>query len=802
MRLASSALCACLLLPLTGSPSLKVEPAIIPDWSGLQSRLREANRIQAGSRPADALLIYQGIRNSAVDAAAWPIRTRAIWGIGACSFLLRQYREALDAYWQARRIYELHHEADLVADLDANLSSLYRHLGDEDAALAALDRSLACTTDPRGRRRRLLVQRAAMHADRGEATAAEQFFREGAEESAKAGDWRLASNAWDQLGRMHLLDGRLADASTSLQKGYEIRKVHRIPVLFVSLQNLAVLRLEQGRFRQAARLFDEAAWTGGGSTPQWYFYEARARLRMRQGKHAAADADLRVSLHLAKDYMASAPNGGPARRAAARTVRRAFDSFITFQARSYLTHHNPAGMEAAFDAADEYRSWVLQAELARKPLHPDRHRAYSDLLDQLRSTELEMLLDPNGPAALKLAGIRERLMLYEAAAPWPAAQSWHGRLAATQKYLSGLAEPTALLLFHTADSASFLWAVTSRDVELIPLPSRSQLAAAAAAFRTGLLENNVEDRGRRLSRILLGRLPSQIRDVRSWLLSLDDGLYDVPFAGLAFPAGERYRPLVVSHALRQVPAAASLVVRAEPAPSGQEDFVGIGDPVYNLADERRLNALARFFLRVSVARPHSIDLNRLPGSGREVRNCLKEWGGNGYVITGPNVSRSSVLDAVDREPAVIHFATHVVRGEGERTNAMLALGITAAGDPEFLGSEEIAARQCRAGLVVLSGCASGRGWVSPGAGLMGLARGWLLAGTRNILATHWATADDSGLLLQRFYHHYRRLPRGGSVSPGFLLAEALRRAQLEAWTAGGGIGQYRSWSGYFIMGRP
>src|SRR6267378_2103931 len=77
-----------------------------------------------------------------------------------------------------------------------------------------------------------------------------------------------------------------------------------------------------------------------------------------------------------------------------------------------------------------------------------------------------------------------------------------------------------------------------------------------------------------------------------------------------------------------------------------------------------------------------------------------------------------------------------------------------------------------AGLIVLSGCASGAALARPGAGLMGMTRAWLMAGARAVVATGWSTPDDVGVFFGRFY---RRLQRSSSSDP----AEALQGAQIE-----------------------
>jgi CHAT domain-containing protein len=81
-------------------------------------------------------------------------------------------------------------------------------------------------------------------------------------------------------------------------------------------------------------------------------------------------------------------------------------------------------------------------------------------------------------------------------------------------------------------------------------------------------------------------------------------------------------------------------------------------------------------------------------------------------------------------------------------------------------------------IVVLSGCASQRGKVVPGAGLIGLSRAWLLAGASAVVVSAWPTPDDSGRFFEVFYSSLER--RDGSAhSVVERAASALRAAQLE-----------------------
>src|SRR5207245_685731 len=147
--------------------------------------------------------------------------------------------------------------------------------------------------------------------------------------------------------------------------------------------------------------------------------------------------------------------------------------------------------------------------------------------------------------------------------------------------------------------------------------------------------------------------------------------------------------------------------RSDPArPSSL--FVGVGDPIYNAADPRFFRRppgiVARWFGAVEAARP-ALWLPRLVGSGREVEACARSWTGEHVLLRGADVSRRKLAEQLERNPAVVHFATHFLEAS-DRTAAMIPLGLGGGNETEILPALEISHWRIHAGLVVLSGCDS------------------------------------------------------------------------------------------------
>jgi CHAT domain-containing protein len=118
----------------------------------------------------------------------------------------------------------------------------------------------------------------------------------------------------------------------------------------------------------------------------------------------------------------------------------------------------------------------------------------------------------------------------------------------------------------------------------------------------------------------------------------------------------------------------------------------------------------------------------------------------------------------------LHIASH---GEFNSDGALDSRLLLARDDQNdgSLTVRELYDLRLDAALVTLSACETGLGQAMGGDDLVGLTRGFLYAGSNNIVASLWAVSDEETALLMKGF--YRRLKIGTSKK------EALRQAQLE-----------------------
>ncbi|MBV9404360.1 MAG: CHAT domain-containing protein [Acidobacteriaceae bacterium] len=354
-----------------------------------------------------------------------------------------------------------------------------------------------------------------------------------------------------------------------------------------------------------------------------------------------------------------------------------------------------------------------------------------------------------------------------------------------------------MLSFCLGKQRSFVWAVTGADVNLYQLPAENQIAAQAQSFSAGVQSGREASAAAlSLSRSLFEQLPAAAWAKPDWLLSADGVLLNgIPFSALPDIASrEHSEPLVAHHSLRALPSELLLLHANSEKPLNR--FVGVGDPIYNLADARRARNVA--FVDAAHSQPE-LTLGRLAGSDREIHAAAAKSGlPDVELLAGSEANGAALRKALARTPRILHFAVHVVSPNGQPDQAALALSLTKDNLPELLTRETIASYHVPGSLVVLSGCSSGQGTTLPSAGLIGLSRAWLLAGADAVVVTSWPTVDDSGRFFSAFYSHLQTIKTGSLASRASI---ALQQTKLEMLRSSGYRSTAAYWAAYSIVSK-
>ncbi len=366
-----------------------------------------------------------------------------------------------------------------------------------------------------------------------------------------------------------------------------------------------------------------------------------------------------------------------------------------------------------------------------------------------------------------------------------------------------LSRSEVLLSFSLGKNSSFLWTVTEAQVNVYKLAGEDGIGSLTKQFSQAVQSRqDTSVPGRRLSQELFGGLPASVWQKPEWLIVADAVLLSgVPFAALpdlsGSPAGKL---LSESHSIRFLPS--ELLLLSADKLKAQRRFVGMGDPIYNIADARQ-NRQVKVQPDTSRA---ALALPRLAGSDHEVRAAAKESGmAESEILVGQQATIAELQKAIVKRPEILHFAVHVVSPDpshadnpGQSSQAALALSLTKDDMPELLTPEAIATLRVPGSLVILSGCSSQKGEILPSAGLMGLSRAWLLAGASAVVVSAWPTPDDSGHFFSSFYSHFDAASSGTLAQRAAL---ALQQAQVDMGHGDGYRSSPKFWAAYSIISK-
>ncbi|MBL7995229.1 CHAT domain-containing protein [bacterium] len=187
----------------------------------------------------------------------------------------------------------------------------------------------------------------------------------------------------------------------------------------------------------------------------------------------------------------------------------------------------------------------------------------------------------------------------------------------------------------------------------------------------------------------------------------------------------------------------------------------------------------------------------LPYTEKEVNDILKLFekskrGGRIYVN---DAAKESNFKSVSSEKfRFIHIASHGFINESnpKLSGIIFSQRDTNSSDDGVLYAGEIYDLKLDAELVALSACKSGWGKIIKGEGIMGLTRGFIYSGAKNVLVSLWQVGDESASELMIQFYEY--------VLSGNDLSTSLRKAKLDfirqkkyAYPA--------DWSAFVLIGR-
>jgi hypothetical protein len=468
-------------------------------------------------------------------------------------------------------------------------------------------------------------------------------------------------------------------------------------------------------------------------------------------------------------------------------LNETFSVLINAGNRVYLQTGDAELLKETFEAAEENRAESLEALL---PSFSDWRASLSTIgyrrkLSQLLREQRTALLVNSPDSRERMARLNSEVSRMEVAAGVTVRPPTGTVLDRVQR---NLPPGSALLSFSLGETASWLWSVDHGKLHLYSLPPKADLLKKIRDFQAAIADDDIHriaTIGPPLYRDLLGGPGRSYEQCSQWFISLDEQLYSLAFPALVVEAKENHPVYLTQRKTLQVLPGAQLFGVPDRGDFARRRFVLAGDGIYNRADPR--------YDKSGLISPAAWGMARLPGSGAEVRfaaDLLR----NAALLTGPSMTKDMLLKEIDRDPDVIHIASHVIEGNDHWHGGILALGMDSSGEPDLLTPREIQLHRIHSRLVVMSGCSSASGETLPASGLMGLTRAWLAAGAGEVLATQRPTMDENGDgLIGSFYLHLLA-SRDGNIP------EALREARRDMIGRGGWRAEPRYWSSFFLIG--
>jgi CHAT domain-containing protein/tetratricopeptide (TPR) repeat protein len=789
---------------------------------------QHARNLRKSGHLAQAIRAFDQLARAAHAEGNPDKEARLLLAKGSSQLRSFGYRDAACTYFRVIELAGIVQDPALLGAAYVSVAEIHVQLGDLRAAEREA-RQAVNILNVGGRAdylTRAEMQLAPIEAGQGHDRKTLESYRNAVGLAENSADSETEARAWTILGDTYMRVGDLSKAEAALLEAYRLGVLHHGAGLVITRAKLAELEWMEGDAATGLRRLDDVLRSPSpelAEIPAYQVLYRRAQMLAALSRKDEALHAYRQAVKAASRWRIEALPRQAVNADSVAVIHSIFADASDFTARLSVDRcdsrlrRESLEILAANRAADlrERRKLAWQQD-GRLPAE------YYKILDRLRTAEASAILTVGGDAGdvdAKIGLMRADLELIETRLS--AASDSIGRnrerirpktsLIGVQQTLE---ENDALFSFSLGVRRSWLWVLTRHSLCLYQLGPghelESQSAAWASAVRSG---RSADEEGSALFGALFGQVPPSILRKRNWIVVPDGSLFvNVPLAALPVPDGRHTVknqaqssavPLIEAHTVRSLSSEYALGSAMEPD-SNALAFAGIGDPIYNLADPRLTNVYFDGKGSINTSRDSlSWSLGRLVGSGKEVRSAAAMFT-NSDILTGSQASTDRVRSLVEREPAIIHFAVHVISPEGRPENAALALTMGKNRMPELLTPELIDTFHIPGSLVVLSGCDSQQGKAVPGVGVQGLGRAWLLAGASAVIASTWPTPDDAGAFFHSFYSHMFHLTVNGRLSAASIpqyAATALAETQNEMRTGGGYRQAPSFWAAYTVMSK-
>ena len=345
--------------------------------------------------------------------------------------------------------------------------------------------------------------------------------------------------------------------------------------------------------------------------------------------------------------------------------------------------------------------------------------------------------------------------------------------------------PRETLIEYVLDEkASYAIEVNRSGLQIQTLPPRAQISKASRSFVTAIRSGgDSRPSGQELYKQLIA--PVLEPNTESLIVVPDGPLHLIPFSALVSQSGS-----YLNNELNLSAAPSATVYytlnRAPRPVQARKPFLGVA---FSPPEQPQKGAA---MATRGIAELRAGSLKPLQFASEEITEAAKVFGPQSVTLNGAQASETVLKSQPLADFKVIHLAAHGISDQTEPDRTALVLAPGSDSQDGLWQAREIRQTRLNADVVVLSACETGSGKLQGQEGVMNLARPFLTAGARSVVASLWDVDDRStATLMESFYEH---------LKDGMSVNEALRHAQLDFIKVYGEKAKPNLWAGFEVIG--
>ncbi|MBA3681427.1 MAG: CHAT domain-containing protein [Bacteroidetes bacterium] len=313
-------------------------------------------------------------------------------------------------------------------------------------------------------------------------------------------------------------------------------------------------------------------------------------------------------------------------------------------------------------------------------------------------------------------------------------------------------------IYNAEFSAAII--ISNKRIDLVELKNDKSSEENITAYRDGITGNDykiISDNAYGLYKNMFSGVDSVLKQLQIKKITIvpDGPLFFFPFESMVKTkpkTGDNFSSLdylIKYYEVNYLYAASLVLTQDQTRSTASKDYIAIA-PVFSEKNEvaQTRNIVFKSEIFGKKKRSFLADgtyINPLPGTLEEVDAVSKHLNDEGQkctVLKFNMANEKNIKDANLQDYKIIHFATHGFVNEDKPNFSGLILAQNGDTEDNILFASEIYNLTLNADLVALSACQTGLGTVSEGEGLIGLSRGFMYAGAKNLLVSLWPVSDE------------------------------------------------------------